>query len=43
MPEYRVLVWYKGSAPRVANAARYAHARKNTIKCGEDRKKTPMI
>ena len=34
---------YKGSAPRAADAARYARARKTTTKCEGGRKKRPMI
>ena len=38
------VVIYKGSAPRAADAARYARARKNATKtCKGGRKRRPMI
>ena len=38
-----MVVTYKGSAPRAADAARHARARKNTTKCEGGRKKRAMI
>ena len=43
---YQCYLWYKGSAPRAADAARYARERQGTIPlktCKGGRKKRPMI